>query len=164
MNYGNALVGHLRQYLKDGLGDTMDSVTTSIKGIDFVVNVFDMDKFSFILHCIELKSKDVQDELPLSALRVKAEALKEKLCALFEPLALGEIDAVNRRLQLRSIPPDDLALPFRYYELELNGDRSVKFGRFTNEKAGAKRSRDSFLIADDGLVKVVNTLAEAVIQ
>jgi hypothetical protein len=97
-------------------------------------------------------------ETPAIELRTRAEQLCHRVTGLLEPLRLVEVDQLHNTALLRSEEPGRLGHERFYYEVLLEGDRSVVRRYQTPQDGQPRRQQVAFTLTHETLAKLVRDL------
>ena len=113
-------VNRIGNVIQDSSGGYILGIPTDGKGADASLSLVDYDRYSVILHYLEVTDSsliingNVENYLHLCAAEIS-----RRLTYLEEPLVLLELDTIEGIAQLRSSPPEQSIAGFSYWELKV---------------------------------------------
>ncbi|MFQ5864184.1 MAG: hypothetical protein ACE5IW_03035 [bacterium] len=169
MKLGNKAVQRLQQFLikenQKSIGGEIDKFIfdDDFDDIHLRVEIEDFDRFSFQIGKLELKNTAKFKVVKLTAdgLKKRAEDLAAKVTYLLENLALVELDSVNLLAQIRSVSPYEEIDLLTYYEIIIDSQGSIRFGRF-QQHPSQPRLQIPFKLTEDVFERLIDDFAEAV--
>ncbi|MFQ5823815.1 MAG: hypothetical protein ACE5JB_07160 [bacterium] len=167
MKIGNKSIQRLQQFLvKENLDGEIDKYIfdEEFDKIHLHAEIADFDKFSYQIRNLELKNIEKSPDYRLTAdeLKKRAEILVSTVTYLLENLALVEIDTVNSRVQIRSVSTHKGIDNMPYFEIIIDSQKSVYFGRFQQKDEQKQRSQIAFKITEEVLERLIDDLAELI--
>lgn len=169
MKLGNRVIQRLQQFLlkenQKKVGREIDKYIfdEEFDKIHLHAEIKDFDKFSFHIGKLELKNiaKYKQVRLTAENLKKRAENLVSKVTYLLENLALVELDSVTLLAQIRSASPYKEIDLLTYYEIIIDSQGNLSFGRF-QQKKGQPREPISFKLTEEVFERLIDDLAESI--
>ena len=130
--------------------------------MNFQLTVKDFDKFSFLLENLQIEISKESAEVPLDVddLKKRAEFLAKKVTYLLENFEVLEIDAVNLKIQLRSISAQDERAALSYFEIIMQGNGSISLARILFAKG--KKQRIPFHLTNEVFEKLLTDVVETI--
>ncbi len=131
--------------------------------MNFQLTVKDFDKSSFLLESLQIEISKESPEVPLDVddLKKRAEFLAKKVTYLLENLEVFEIDAVNLKIQLRSISAHE-RVAVSYFEIIMQGSGSISLARILFAKGKKQKQRIPFHVTNEVLEKLINDVVETI--
>lgn len=164
MSYGKNILENIHQHLirEQGIADQGPVVFQSaLNGLQLKIEFEDFDKFSFLIQNLEIFEKK-NEPINLELLRRRADYIINHVNYLLENFQLVEEDTVNKKLQLRSQPPDQANNTVAYYEIILDSAGKLTLTRYQKQKWEKQRSRVPIKITEDVLEKLINDLISSI--
>ncbi len=169
MILGKTIVYQLQQYLLNQKGVSEEKegnyiFNRNVENLNFQLTVKDFDKFSFLMENLQIEISKESAEVPLDVddLKKRAEFLAKKVTYLLENLEVFEMDAVNLKIQLRSISTQDEQAALSYFEIIMQGNGSISLARILFDKGKKQKQRIPFHLTNEVLEKLINDVVKTI--
>ena len=166
MVLGKTIVYQLRQNLlnQKGVNEGNYIFNRTIENLNFKLTLKDFDKFSFLLENlqIEISKESAEVSLDVDDLKKRAEFLATKMTYLLENFEVFEIDAVNLKIQLRSISTQDERAALSYFEIILHRNGSISLARILFDKGKKQMQIIPFHLTNEVFEKLISDVVETI--